>query len=279
MSAAGQFITTEIRPWNEPRQQTAKNVTFDTPYSSPPTIQMGLNALDIDKSTNLRVKVTATNITNTGFTANGDTWGDTTLYTAGASWLEIAADKNGYQRGEFSTMDDHPWDRPQTTTSRRISFSSPYSSPPKVVSYLKDFDMSKDFNWRCKTYVTDIDSNGFTIHIDTWFDSILYSATAGWIAYPASQTNIASGSVNTMDVRPWDQPALENSGKTTFPDGTFSGIPAVFFAINWFDVGNSGNFRLRAYFDNVFNNELTWHFDSWFDTVLYSAGASYIAFI
>ncbi|KAF8526234.1 hypothetical protein BU17DRAFT_62219 [Hysterangium stoloniferum] len=279
MSATGQFITTEIRAWDDLKQQTAKQVTFDTPYSAPPSVQIGLNTVDIDKSTNVRVKVTASNITNTGFTANGDTWSDTKLYTAGASWLEIAADKKGFERGQFSTLDDHPWNKPQTTTCRRICFDCPYPSPPKVVSYLKEFDMSNSSNWRCKTFVTDVDCNGFSLHIDTWSDSILYSATAGWVAYPSGQTNIASGSVNTMDVRPWNQPALENSGKVTFPDGTFSGIPAVFFVINSFDIGNTGNFRLKAYFDNVFNNELTWHLDSWSDTVLYSAGASYIAFI
>ncbi|KAE9389627.1 hypothetical protein BT96DRAFT_1024977 [Gymnopus androsaceus JB14] len=56
-------------------------------FSTPPTVFMGLNCLDVDKSTNLRIRASASNITPTGMTWHLDGWADTTLYGAGASYI------------------------------------------------------------------------------------------------------------------------------------------------------------------------------------------------
>lgn len=41
----------------------------------------------------------------------------------------------------------------------------------------------------------------FTMHLDTWGDSILHSATASWTAYPVGRLDILSGEFSTTDLR------------------------------------------------------------------------------
>lgn len=279
MSNAGSWNTQDVRPWSPPQPVTTKNITFAKPFVAPPRLPHGLNSLDIDKNANIRVVAKAENITKEGFKASLDAWGDTKLYSAGYSWLELAPGYLEYQAGEFSTQDDHPWDKPQLKTSRRINFDRPFITPPKVIVFLKQLDMDKNKNWRVITNVSDIDANGFTIHIDTWGDSILYSATAGWIAYPGDRPYIFSGTANTQDVRPWNKPQLLNSKAIGFDGVQFWRTPSIFLALYSLDFDHTANLRVKASADNVTPNGLTWHLDSWGDSIFYSAGVSILAVV
>ncbi|KAF9808969.1 hypothetical protein IEO21_07658 [Rhodonia placenta] len=278
MSTTGAFNTGEVRPWNKPQLLTSRDIAFDKPFVAAPQLPIGLNWLDIDANADIRVKAYATNITKESFTAHIDSWSDTTFYSGGANWPIITPAHLEYQCGQFSTEEDHPWDKPQTTTQRRISFSRPFVTPPKVICFFNQVDIDKNHNWRAKTYVSDVDATGFTIHIDTWFDTILYSATAGWVAYPEDREYVFSGTANTMDVRPWEKPQLENSAQVKVPFD-FWKVPKVFMAINQFDIECGHNLRLKVHADNVTANGFTWHIDSWNDTVQYSAGFSYLCVV
>jgi len=99
-----------------------------------------------------------------------------------------------------------------------------------------------------------------------------------WIAYPSNRHNIASGSFNTMDVRPWFLPKTKNKGTAMF-DQEFEYTPRVLAALNWLDISNSTNFRLKLMIADASTKGLTWHLDTWDNTILYSAGASYIAIL
>ncbi|KAK3944177.1 hypothetical protein QBC46DRAFT_375581 [Diplogelasinospora grovesii] len=278
------FNTMEIRPWDQPTKEAMKRQTYPAPYNTPPKFAVGLNWLDIDHATNIRVKAYADNITKTAADMHIDTWADTTLYSAGCTWMRIAADDPDFQTGQFSTQDDHPWQNPQMKTSRAIKFDRPFAAggaaaPPKVVIWLNVLDMQAGKNWRINATATDVTATGFTIHLDTWADTVLYVASAAWIAYPAGKPGVTSGTYNTQDVRPWDKPQLANSGRVNFPAGVFQGTPkAVLLAFNSMDIDQGKNLRLRLSADSVSKDGFNWHADSWYDTILYSAGASYIAF-
>jgi len=138
--------------------------------------------------------------------------------------------------------------------------------------------MAQDKNWRVTATATDVTATGFTMHLDTWWDTVLYVATAAWIAYPSDKAGVASGSYSTQDVRPWDKPQLTNSGRINFPAGTFTGNPNVLIAFNSLDIDHSRNLRLKLSADSVSKDGMNWNIDSWYDTILYLAGASYIAF-
>lgn len=243
----------------------------------PPGLPLGLRMVDIGKTQNVRVVSYATDVKKNHFKIHVDTWENTELHGAACTWLEVEANDPDFQFGTFSTLDDHPWTKPQTLTTRFITFPRRYPAPPKIVVWLTAFDMKREKYWRVKTYATNITATSFTIHIDTWCDSVLYSAAASWIAYPADKENISSGSFNTMDVRRCDSPQPQNSGYVKFGNNTFSKPPRTIMAINWIDISNKQNLRLEVKASAVTATGMTWHMNSWAGTTLYSAGASYIA--
>lgn len=273
------FNTMEVRPWDKPAKEASKRQVFSKAFDTPPKLAVGLNWLDLANAANIRVRAYADNITTSSADMHIDTWGDTTLYSAGCTWFTASPSRDpDFQVGQFSTTDDHPWDKPQEKTSRRINFERPYGAPPKIVVWLSQLDMSREANWRVRATATDVDAKGFTIHIDTWSNTKLYSAKADWIAYPADKAGVASGSYNTQDIRPWDKPQMVNVGQTKFPAGKFQSTPKVLIALNSLDIDRAHNLRLKLSADSVSKDGMTWHIDSWYDTTLYSAGASYICF-
>ena len=175
-------------------------------------------------------------------------------------------------------MEDHPWQNLQQKTSRQITFERAYLSPPKVIVWLNSLDLASGKGWRVSATATDVTPTGFTLHIDSWSDTVIYSAAAAWIAYPSDKAGVVSGSYSTSDVRPWDKPQLYNSGRADFPRGAFQRTPTVLFALNELDIDPGHNLRLRLAVSSVSKDGLDWHVDSWWDTILYSASASFIAF-
>jgi hypothetical protein len=279
MSAVSSFSTEGVRAWNQPTDKTSGPVTFPQTYVAPPRLSIGLKALDIAAGANVRVRSSTSDGDNKKFTAHIDTWGGTTLYSSAIDTLVLKPANLDILCGEFSTQDDHPWQQPQLETKRRIEFERPFVTPPKVLVYLKEIDAGNGSSVRVKTYVDGIDAKGFTIHIDTWADTKLYSGVASWVAYPEDKDYIASGTANTMDVRAWDKPQLQNSKAIKFNFGgtAFWKDPQVFTGLNFIDIASSNNLRIKAYGSDISASGFTWHLDSWADTILYSAGISYIA--
>ncbi|KAM5342766.1 hypothetical protein ACJ41O_013732 [Fusarium nematophilum] len=272
------FNTMEVRPWNQPKHETSKRLVFTRNFGNPPAMAVGLNWLDVANSANIRVKAFADNVTANAADLHLNSWADTTLYSAGCTWFRAATSDPDFQIGQFSTLDDHPWNQPRPKTSRQIQFARAYSAPPKVVVWLNQLDFARNKNWRVTATATAVTSTGFTINLDTWADTELYTATASWIAYPADKAGVMSGTYNTQDVRPWNQPRLLNSGRANFPAGKLQRAPKVLIALNSLDIDYRRNLRLKLAADSVSAEGMNWHIDSWADTTLYSAGASYIAF-
>ena len=128
---------------------------------------------------------------------------------------------------------------------------------------------------------SDIDVNGFTLHIETWGNTVLYFAGACWIAYPEDREHIYSTSVNTMDLKVGtliNPQSQKESQDITFGSVSLWKDPSVFVALNFLDVDRKANLRLKAYVDGVSTTGLVCHVDSWGDTVVYGAGVSIIAF-
>ncbi|KAI8650653.1 ZnMc domain-containing protein [Fusarium keratoplasticum] len=273
---AGQFNTMEVRPWDKPQANNDKVIYYQTKYDAVPEIPLGITSLDISKDANIRIRALANDPTTEKFKASLQSWADTTLYSASMTFLEKSSRFSYIQTGVYNTQETRPWNQPQLTQSKRINFKTPFKSPPKVITWLQSLDMDKKKNWRIKVYPTDIDAKGFTIHADSWADSILYSAGVTWLAYPADQQGVASGKFSTQDVRPWDKPQHENSGVFNFQQ-PFSKAPKIIMAIDTLDYDHNKNLRVRLSTSSVTNTGITWHFQSWWDSVMYVAGASFLA--
>ncbi len=66
-------------------------VAFNRSFAAPPVVQVGIVGLDASKDDNLRVRVRATDINETGFTLQAETWHNTRLWSIEASWLAIGS--------------------------------------------------------------------------------------------------------------------------------------------------------------------------------------------
>jgi hypothetical protein len=65
------------------------DVVFDSPFSSPPVVHLGLTGFDIDQRDSARLTVKAENITDYGFQAVISTWAATRVYAVEMDWLAI----------------------------------------------------------------------------------------------------------------------------------------------------------------------------------------------
>ncbi|KAG8999881.1 hypothetical protein FRB90_011923 [Tulasnella sp. 427] len=274
------FNTQEVNLWNNPQKMTSKVLSLPKSYADPPKISVGLNMLDFKAGTGIRCNGNVSDIDNRKFTVHIDTWADTTLWAGEINCFVMRSSNHDFLCGEFSTTEDHVWNKPQLQTSRRIHFERPYSTPPNVVVWLKSFDTGEGSSTRVKTFATDIDAKGFTIHIDTWADTKLWSAIAGWIAYPKDKEGIFCGRGDTIQVRPWQNttPGVTTRKAIYFGDTAFHAKPSVFVALDAIDCSTAHGLRFSAYATDISTHGMTWHIDSWGDTILHSAGISFIAF-
>lgn len=271
----GVFQTTDVSRANY-REKATKVIAFTSPYSAPPGLPLGLTIVDIGKDEEVRVSCFVSKVANNSFEVNINGSAKTKLHWSACAWLEIGASDPDFQFGRFSTLENCPWDT-QACNKGWVGFSRPYDTPPKVVVWLTAFDMGREKHWRLKAYASDITGTGFKIHIDTWDDTVLRSATASWVAYTAGRTGICSGSFSTTDMRSKDHPQRFNNGYSTFPTGAFTATPRIFMAISSIYISRDANMRLKVKASSLTAAGMMWHLDSWSDTILYTASASYIA--
>ena len=262
-----------MRPYRTHRTpETSKAITFSKPFVAPPGIPLGLNYLDLGNKANIRIKAYTSDITPNGFRIHVDSWSNTVLFAGGASWLNLAPDHLEYQYGLFAThVNTH-----SMLSSQVITFERSFASLPEVIVFLNELDLDKKFAWHIKTYATDIHCRGFTIHIETWGNTVLHGAAAGWIAYPENLTHVFGGTSNTMEVCPVVAPQHTVRRGINFDGVRFQEQPHVFMAINYIDVYDSSTLRLRAFPSSITTTGMDWNIESWISPNIYHAGISYI---
>ena len=260
-----------IRPTSEPRHDTVAAVTFPHPLVARPRLPHGLRLLDVDKHFNIRAKSAIPYFTHTWADCHITSWDTTRLHNGVAHILALAPADLEFLTGEHIRHSGDP-------SSVRITFERRFVTPPKVVVFFNYVDLDTYRNWRLNVSSSDVDVNGFTLHIETWGDTILYGAQACWIAYPEDRPHIFSTSVNTMDVRPMSRPQHQHSKNIAFGEVEFWKDPSVFVALNYLDINCTRNLRVQARVTGVSKTGLVSHIDSWGDTIMYATGASIIAF-
>ncbi|KAG9313600.1 hypothetical protein JVU11DRAFT_5930 [Chiua virens] len=131
------------------------------------------------------------------------------------------------------------------------SLTADSSLLPRSSYSLTYIDLERGRDWRLNVSASDIDTSGFTLHIETWGNTLLHGVTACWIAYPEDRPHIFSTSVNTMEIRPVTQPQHQQSKQITFDPATFWTTPSVFVALNYLNVDCTRNLRVKAYVDGA----------------------------
>lgn len=224
-----------------------------------------------------RVKVSTSGIIADGFTINIDSWFHTQLYGAGCMWLVIEADDLDFQYGHYYTRENHDWVKLEMHFTRKITFSRAFSAVPKVAVWLSDLDLGHQSKWSIQAFATDLTATGFTLNVGSSLELRHFSAMGSWLAYPVDKPGVASGCFSTEETRSCARPQLSNSAVEAFQSGVFKQPPRLFLALNALHMDFSKDMTLQVNADNVSSAGMTWHLDAWNDTILYSAGASYIA--
>jgi hypothetical protein len=64
-----------------------------------------------------------------------------------------------------------------------ISFEQPFDKIPKVYLSIGQLDASKETNLKYSIGAVSISREGFTLKVNTWSDSIIFSISGYWLAY------------------------------------------------------------------------------------------------
>ncbi|GJE84073.1 H-type lectin domain-containing protein [Phanerochaete sordida] len=271
----GGFRAKDVRSNDDRGHVVIGEARFKTPSCYTRAVLLGLTELDLNI---LRIKAEVRSVADDRAMVNLTTWADTTHYGSGCSWLSLPLDDDDIQWGRYHTTEPHPTSPPEQKTSRRITFERPYAAPPRVAVWLDAVDSGGAGRVaRVKVYADTVSCEGFALHLDAWHDSQLRSAGATWLAHSAGRTDVRSGAFEIKDIRPASAPRHRNRGRVSWGPPAMACPPRVFTALCMLDFNTSKNIRLVMSTDEVTTTGMCWTLQSWDDTVLYQAGAVFIA--
>jgi hypothetical protein len=247
------FVSTAESPL---RSKNSGWIQFDEPFVEIAPVVLGFKKLDLDEGTStISIDAYANNITTIGFTINADSPSDTRINEVSIQWMaippSIPSGETDFQAGFFGTLEVRPReDTLHVKNWKDIDFQEPFPALPNVVVWISSFDMSIKKSWRLGATATNIRPKGFTISVDTWSDSILYSANASWVAWPSSTRSTIGSYVRPQMVRQnttgFDA-GFANTTEVSFASAVASRtFPQVVSAFSQFDAATGEGLRIQT---------------------------------
>lgn len=80
---------------------------------------------------------------------------------------------------EDYSLDKNEGDRSMTI---EVSFKTPFKTKPQVIISITQLDCDKESNLRYNVEVLSVSRDGFTLKVNTWVDSKIFSISGYWIA-------------------------------------------------------------------------------------------------
>ncbi|KAF9529478.1 hypothetical protein CPB83DRAFT_882899 [Crepidotus variabilis] len=171
-------------PMIDPNDPPSARVDFREPFASPPKVVVFFNYLDLDKHHGWRIKTTATDIDERGFTIKIETWGNTILNAAQACWIAYPEDRKHIFSTSINTLEVRPTNKKQHQHNKTISFDGvEFWKEPDVFVALNYLDVSRRANLRINAYVDGVTSTNLNWHVDSWDDTVLHAGGASIIAF------------------------------------------------------------------------------------------------
>ena len=205
---------------------------------------------------------------------------DTKLKGGKLAWLRALPNDPNVQMGRctFGQAYNKGYQLPLGNSSPVKFQRKTFSSPPTVLAWISCMDFSKAYNWRLKVYASDVTTEGFNIHADTWSNCILYKADVTWIALAEDQMpGMRTGQYSIADVRDTSKWVNENSGSVAFKKPFDTKPPKVVAGLNYVEMGCGRGFRVKM--DTKADKEnLNWTINAGGDSHLYGAGAAFVAY-
>lgn len=178
----GLYDTEDDYPPSTPRRENTKRIRFPRPYLSPPEVVVWLSKLDMRRDRNWRLKAYATDITATGFTIHIDTWGDSELYGAAATWVSYTRGIPGVASGSVDTTASRKYPTAWLGTGYAGFRKEVFDSRPRVMVGISSLDIKCDRPLRLFVGTMPADVDGMTWYLGAWGDTTLYSAGAAYLA-------------------------------------------------------------------------------------------------
>lgn len=175
----GEYLAGESSPNTD---NPSVQIRFDHAYTEIPKVVVWFKQLDVSNNADCNVKAEVSDITKEGFKLTVKALEKTTMHGATAVWIAHSSTRSNIASGNFDTTNIRSKDEPQPKNSMTITFNKQFGRIPRVLVALNYVNMSNGKNLRIKAFATDITKTGMQLNIDSWDDSVLYSAGAGWLA-------------------------------------------------------------------------------------------------
>lgn len=182
----GRFSTGGMNVTATTAKAVSIDIHFTRSYQVPPKVVIWLTTLDISGSYNTRLVTSVNNITTTGFKLKVETWDESVVYGATVSWIAVPSDNPIMTAGQLVSS----YTGPSSGFQQKIVFDKPFKRVPRVMAAFNRLDTKCSINLRIKTYPKDITTEGMTLAIDTWDDSVIYPCGVAFIVIddaPASK--------------------------------------------------------------------------------------------
>ncbi|KAL7657417.1 hypothetical protein ACMYSQ_003600 [Aspergillus niger] len=248
-----------------------KKQCFNQTQSDSSNIITGINWVSFRPHSRIRLDANIVEHDQKKGIASIRVWSESPMYSAGMNWFEMGSRFPFVQHGVFNCHDLQGKGK-----SKTITFSTPFSEPPRVVCLIKSLDLDGENNWRFRASPTKITAKGFKVNAEAWHNSTLYEANVVWVAHPADRSNVASGGVDATNSRPWWKPQQDNSVEVTF-DKPFLKVPRVVLGFHTFDYDSGKCLNSRASVSLVTQTGFHCHIQAWGDSIMHRAGVSYLA--
>lgn len=97
--SANVAVGTDTENWNldtpaleeDPVRSFTLDISFASPFKTPPVVHLGMTGFDIDQCSSARVTVVAEAVTTEGFLAKISTWRSSRVYSVEFNWLAVGA--------------------------------------------------------------------------------------------------------------------------------------------------------------------------------------------
>lgn len=273
-------------PDEAPREVHFLRELFGERLPEQPALAIAIGSLEVcGADDGLRIWCSATNVQRHGFDSQIYSPGGTIINKLEINYLELLNShySHGFQNGETILSASGPMN-PLTAEiggeiyTRLVSFNAKYDKPPKVVVWLCGFDINYNHNTSVSISVGNVDCDRFVLNFHCWWKTQFRDVKVTWVAYPSDAPGILSGTATTLSRRTNNSSQHFNRDYISFTDSTvFTKPPRVIIGLTSLSYKKFLPLNLKLKTANISPYGFSWDADSWDESVMYSAGISWLA--
>jgi hypothetical protein len=177
----------------------------------------------------------------------------------------------------FSTTEVRPWDKPQLENNKVIYYHEKYDSIPEIPVGITSLDIDRGGSIRISALVSDATTEKFKASLNSGDETTLYSASMTFLERSSRFNYMQTDVYNTPETPPRNTPQLTHSKRIKFKT-PFTSRPEVITWLQSLDMDAGKNWRIKVYPTDMDNDGFTIHADSCDDSILYSAGVTWLAY-